>query len=59
MVIHYQVLLCLDTYNTDAIAKQAIRYVSLFYDVLSYKSAAGLPGLFKIWCLQRFGDFSY
>ena len=49
-VVHYQVLLCLDTYTTDAIAINKLHTCmhvkfQVFYHVLSYKSAAGLSGL--------------
>ena len=42
-----QVLLCLDTYDTDttAINKLCKLNVNVFYHVLSYKSVAGLSQL--------------
>ena len=42
-----QVLLCLDTYDTDTIAinKLCKLNFNVFYHVLSYKSAAGLSQL--------------
>ena len=47
-MVHYQVLLCLDTYDTDSIAKQAMKVkLQVFYHILSYKSAAG-SGFLKV-----------
>ena len=47
-VVHYQVLLCLDTYdkNVIAIIKLCKLNFSIFLPCISYKSAAGLSGLF-------------
>ena len=47
-MFHYQVFLCLDTYNTDAIAISKPCYLNFteFNNVLSYKFAAGLIGHF-------------
>ena len=44
-VVRYQVLFCLDTYDTDAIAMKKL--CKLKYHVLSYKSAAG-SGFLKV-----------
>ena len=40
-MVHYQVLLCLDTHDTDATA------INKLGILLMYKLAAGLSGLFK------------
>ena len=47
-VFDYQVFLCLDTYNTDAVAinKPCKLNFTVFYNVLSYEFAVGLSELF-------------
>ena len=48
-MVCYQVLLCLDTYDTDATAihKLCKLKFQVFYHVLSYKLAAELLGFFN------------
>ena len=49
-MVHYKVMHFLDSYDTDTIATNKLCKLNFkcFYFVLSYKSAAGLPGLFFI-----------
>ena len=49
-MVHYQVLLCLDTYDMDGLYryKQLCKLNYVFHHVLSYKSAAGLSPLFSM-----------
>ena len=51
-VVHYQVLLHVDTYNTDTAINKVKLHV--FYHVLCYMSTAGLRGLVlvRIWCVN-------
>ena len=55
-MVHYQVLLCLDTYDTDAIAtnkqcKLKIRYFTIYLVISQQQS----QGFFKvqIWCITK------
>ena len=54
-MFHFQVFLCLDSYNTGAIAinKPCKLNFTVFYNVLSYEFAAGLSGLLLV-CYQDF-----
>ena len=63
MLVHYQILLYLGMYNTDAIAanklcKLNFRYFCL---VFSYKPAAGLSGLVivEVWCVTKILTLAY
>ena len=44
-MVHYQVLLCLDTYDTDAIAMNKLCKLNFRYFTM-YLAIAGLSGLF-------------
>ena len=44
-VVHYHILLCVDTYRTDAIAVNKLCKLKFRYFAINYVSAAGLSGL--------------
>ena len=58
-MVHFQVLLCLDTYNTDTIAINKLCKLNFRNFTMDLAmSAAGLSGLFfsiRMMCYQDFG----